>query len=156
MTPVLRAIAGDADAAALAGSLAPGFGGDEAAARDILVQTLDLLTRDPRPQPWGAYLAWAGAEAIGTCAFKAAPDPQGRVELAYMTFPAFEGRGVATAMAAALVDIAAGAGAAVAVAHTLREENASNRALKRIGFAFMGVVEDPEDGPVWRWEKPLR
>jgi hypothetical protein len=38
---------------------------------------------------------------------------------------------------------------------TLPEENASNKALKRNGFGFAGEVDDPEDGLVWRWERPL-
>ena len=59
------------------------------------------------------------------------------VEIAYMTFPAFEGRGHATATIAALVEIAAGAGARP-IALTLPEENASNRALRRNGFVFAG------------------
>ena len=138
---------------ALADELAPAFGGDPEPARDILAQTLDLLTRDPRPDPWGSYLASAGGDTIGICAFKSAPDPEGTVEIAYMTFPAFEGRGHATAMVAALVEIAEQVGAPLVVAHTLCEENASNRALKRNGFAFAGEVIDPEDGLVWRWEK---
>ena len=141
--------------AALAAELAPGFGGDPAAATEMLEQTLQLLTKDPRPDPWGCYLASANGETIGTCAFKAAPDGDGVVEIAYMTFPAFEGRGHATAMAAALVEIAETAGAAIAIAHTLPEENASNRALRRNGFGYVGEVMDPEDGLIWRWERKL-
>jgi RimJ/RimL family protein N-acetyltransferase len=151
----LRPIAPDADAAALAQQLAAGFGGDAGPAREMLEQTLRLLTTDPRPHPWGCYLAYAGEQPIGTCAFKAAPDAAGTVEIAYMTFPAFEGHGHATAMAAALVEVAGRVGASLAIAHTLPEENASNRALRRNGFAFAGEVEDPEDGRVWRWEKAL-
>ena len=151
----LHAIGLDADPAMLACDLASGFGGDPEPAREMLEQTLDLLTRDPRPDPWGCYLAACEAATVGTCAFKAAPDAAGTVEIAYMTFPAFERQGHATAMAAALVEVAAQAGARLAIANTLPEENASNRALRRNGFAFAGEVEDPEDGPVWRWEKPL-
>ena len=151
----LHPVSADADAAALAAELAPGFGGDAEPAREILEQTLQLLTREPRPDPWGCYLAEADGETVGTCAFKAAPDAAGTVEIAYMTFPAHEGRGHATAMAAALVDIAAAAGAPLVIAHTLPEENASNRALKRNGFVHVGEVIDPEDGLVWRWEKRL-
>ena len=151
----LRPLSPPVDVAELAGELAPAFGGDPEPAREILAQTLDLLTRDPRPEPWGSYLASVGAETVGICAFKAAPDAEGTVEIAYMTFPAHEGRGHATAMAAALVDVAAAPGALLVIAHTLREDNASNRVLKRNGFAFVGDVMDPEDGLVWRWEKRL-
>jgi RimJ/RimL family protein N-acetyltransferase len=41
-------------------------------------------------------------------------------------------------------------------AHTLREENASVRILRRLGFSFIGTIEDPEDGPVWRWDLARR
>jgi RimJ/RimL family protein N-acetyltransferase len=90
---------------ALVERLAPGFGGETDAARALLSQTLDLLTRDPRPDPWGSYLALEDEDVVGICAFKAAPDAAGEVELAYMTFPAFERRGHATAMAARLATL---------------------------------------------------
>src|SRR6266702_2366495 len=38
-------------------------------------------------------------------------------------------------------------------AHTLPEENASTRVLLKCGFRHLGTVVDPEDGPVWRWER---
>ena len=130
-----------------------GFGGDAQAAWDLLGQMLELLTREPRLSPWGAYLACEGATPVGICAFKTAPNPARTVEIAYMTFPAHEGRGHATAMAGALAALAFSAGAALVIAHTLPQENASNRALARNGFAFAGETIDPEDGLVWRWER---
>ena len=151
MTLRLVSIGADADPDALARDLAPGFGGDEATAREILAQTLALLTRDPRPDPWGSYLAAHDGTTVGTCAFKSAP-AEGEVELAYMTFPAFEGRGHATSMVAALAAIADAAGI-LPFAHTLPRENASNRALGRNRFTFAEELEDPEDGYVWRWER---
>jgi len=150
---VLEPIAADADVAALVQTLLPAFPGAESLAREVLAQTLDLLRRDPRPEPWGSYLARDGDNPVGLCAFKAAPDPDGIVEIAYMTFPAFEGRGHASAMAGALTRIAFEAGAPLVIAHTLPEENASTRALRRNGFAHAGETIDPEDGPVWRWER---
>ncbi len=59
-------------------------------------------------------------------------------------------------MAAALVEIARSLGSVTeVVAHTLPEANASTRILDRIGFACVGTVVDPEDGPVWRWLRAL-
>ena len=153
MTLRLAPVPIDSDLDALAASLAPGFGGDAAAGREMLAQTLALLTADPRPDPWGSYIAHDGQSAVGLCAFKAAPDPSGTVEIAYMTFPAFERRGHATAMAGALFGIACGAGAPLVIAHTLPEESASTRALRGNSFALAGEVIDPEDGLVWRWER---
>jgi ribosomal-protein-alanine N-acetyltransferase len=147
--------ADDTDPEAFAADLAPGFGGDEAPAREILAETCALLTRDPRPDPWGSYLVHLDGRPIGIAAFKSAPTPdEGEVEIAYMTFPAFEGRGHATATIAALVEIAEAAGAAP-IAHTLPEENGSNTALRRNGFVYAGEVDDPEDGLIWRWVKDI-
>lgn len=153
MTLALEPIAVATDPAQFAAELAPAFGGEEGPAREILAETAALLTRDPRPDPWGSYLARLDGQAIGIGAFKSAPTAAGEVEIAYMTFPAFEGRGHATGMIALLADIADRAGI-MPIAHTLPEKNASNRALERNGFTFAGGVEDPEDGPVWRWERP--
>jgi RimJ/RimL family protein N-acetyltransferase len=112
-----------------------------------------MLADHPRPDPWGSYIAYRDGGPVGFGAFKSAPDDKGAVEIAYMTFPAYERRGHASATAAALTDIAVGAGASLVIAHTLPQENASNRALRRNGFAFAGEVVDPEDGQVWRWER---
>jgi hypothetical protein len=57
-------------------------------------------------------------------------------------------------MIAMLAGIADEAGV-LPIAHTLPEENASNKALRRNGFAFAGEVEDPEDGLIWRWERRI-
>lgn len=151
MTLELAPIAPGTDPARFAAELAPAFGGDEGPAREILAQTVTLLTKDPRPAPWGSYLARLDGQAIGIAAFKSAPTA-GEVEIAYMTFPAFEGRGHATRVVDALAAIADRAGV-MPIAHTLPQENASNKALKRNGFAFAGEVDDPEDGLVWRWER---
>ena len=155
MTLELVPLARDTDPEAFAAALAPGFGGDEGPAREILADTCALLTRDPRPDPWGSYEVRLDGRAIGIAAFKSAPAPDGGVEIAYMTFPAYEGRGHATATIAALAAIAEAAGAAP-FAHTLPEENGSNTALRRNGFVYAGEVDDPEDGLVWRWEKARR
>ena len=149
----LRPIRAGDDVEALARELAPGFGGETADALELLGQTIGLLTRDPRPDPWGSYLAEVGHDNVGLCAFKAAPSEKGEVEIAYMTFPAFERRGHATAMAGALARIALEAGVPTVIAHTLPEENGSTRALRSNGFSHAGEVIDPEDGLVWRWEK---
>ena len=147
-------LATDVDPESFAAALAPGFGGDEGPAREILAETIALLTRDPRPDPWGSYVVQRAGRPIGVAAFKSAPDADGEVEIAYMTFPAYEGRGHATATIAALVEIAEAAGA-FPFAHTLPEENGSNTALRRNNFVYAGDVDDPEDGLVWRWVKDI-
>ena len=104
---------------------------------------------------WGGYYAVdeATREVVGSCAFKSPPTAEGAVEIAYFTYPDFEGRGYATGMARKLIALARGSPAVRRViAHTLPEANASTRVLSKAGMTFMGEVLDSEDGRVWRWE----
>jgi [ribosomal protein S5]-alanine N-acetyltransferase len=41
------------------------------------------------------------------------------------------------------------------LAHTRPETNASNAVFQRCGFTFAGAIDDPNAGPVWRWELAL-
>ena len=103
---------------------------------------------------WGGFFVFdrASRQVVGTCAFKSPPDTNGSVEIAYYTFPAFEGRGYASAMARELTGRAqAATGVRTVLAHTLAEPNASTRVLERAGFRNVGEIVDPEDGRVWRW-----
>ena len=103
-------------------------------------------------EPWIGYLAVSEETPVGTCGFKSPPQ-DGRVEIAYFTFPAFEGRGFASAMAAGLVAIARQHGPSVVVAaQTLPERNASHRVLEKLGFRHVETIEHPEDGTVWEWK----
>ena len=92
-------------------------------------------------------------EDVGSCGFKG-PPAEGVAEIAYSINTAHQGRGYATRAAQALTDYAFSQEAIhVVCAHTLPSESASTSVLKKCGFQFCGNVEDPEDGPVWRWEK---
>ena len=100
--------------------------------------------------PWIAYLAVEDGACVGTCAFKG-PPLDGCAEIAYYSFA--EGRGVATRMASALVDIASQSGPGLAVkAQTLPAESASTAVLRKLDFELLGAVEHPEDGTVWEWQ----
>lgn len=101
--------------------------------------------------PWVGYLALSATEVVGTCAFKAPPLNE-KVEIAYFTFPEFEGQGVATAMVHNLVQIARKNNPKITItAQTLPEFNASNSILKKQGFEFVGSLVHPQDGEVWEW-----
>lgn len=103
-------------------------------------------------EPWIAYFAELDGEVVGTCAFKS-PPANGRVEIAYFTFPEHEGRGIATAMASGLVLVARKHAPDVTVAaQTLPEYSASTAILQKLGFTNVGVVQHPDDGPVWEWQ----
>jgi RimJ/RimL family protein N-acetyltransferase len=77
----------------------------------------------------------------------------GRVEIAYFTFPGNEGRGIATAMAKALLGLAKRASPMIRIyAQTLPQHSASTRVLEKLGFQQTVEVDHPEDGKVWEWE----
>jgi RimJ/RimL family protein N-acetyltransferase len=124
--------------------------------REVVGQNLAFLATVPRDTPWGAYLAVddASRSIVGACAFKSGPTPERTVEIAYYTFPPYEGCGFATAMARELFRIADESRLLERViAHTLPEPNASNSLLRKVGFTHLGEVMDPEDGLVWRFER---
>jgi [ribosomal protein S5]-alanine N-acetyltransferase len=124
--------------------------------RAVAEQTVAMLLRTEATIPWTGYLAVDRIHQIvvGTCAFTAPPDAEGIVEIAYFTFPPFEGRGYASAMAARLVELAERiAGIRRVRAHTSPQGNASTRILEKLGFERIGEAIDPEAGQVWRWER---
>lgn len=90
---------------------------------------------------------------VGLGGYKGPPGDRGMVKIGYGVAPAYRGRGYATKSARSLVEGAfAVDGVAVVCAHTLPERNASVRVLERCGFRHVDVLEDPDDGVVWRWE----
>jgi RimJ/RimL family protein N-acetyltransferase len=124
-------------------------------ARAVVAQTLSLFAAVPRPSPFGGFLAsdTLTRHVVGTCGFKNGPDGHREVEIAYFTFPEFENRGYATAMARELVRIAIEAGVVEwVVAHTLPVSNASTRILQNLGFHHAGQAQDDEVGEVWKWQ----
>ncbi len=114
-----------------------------------------MIAASPRDSMFGGYLT-LDAESravVGTCGFRTQPSKDGIVEIAYFTFPRFEGRGYATSMARELLALAASSPLVRRViAHTLPERNPSTRVLEKVAMRFVGEVDDPEDGRVWRWE----
>ncbi|HUL83542.1 MAG TPA: GNAT family protein [Gammaproteobacteria bacterium] len=90
---------------------------------------------------------------VGSCGFKG-PPAEGIVEIAYGVAIEQRGRGYATEAAAALVAYAFDRDdVSVVRAHTLPDADASQRVLAKCGFEHVGEVDDPEDGPVCRFEK---
>ncbi|HMC92855.1 MAG TPA: GNAT family N-acetyltransferase [Allosphingosinicella sp.] len=151
---LVPAIAGEIEAMPLCllRGIAEGFEDAEEAAATLRA-IFDQFETVARPPQWGQFWSrdTAGDHYVGLVGFKSAPQ-DGAVEIAYFTFPRFEGRGFASE---AIRHLVAHAGRAVdrVIAHTLPEESPSTRALRRCGFACVGDELDPEEGEVWRWER---
>jgi [ribosomal protein S5]-alanine N-acetyltransferase len=119
--------------------------------KDVCQANLAIFNNQPST-PWCAYFLEQNHQLVGTCAFKSVP-VNGRVEIAYFTFPDYEGQGIATRMADHLVNLAKAEDPSVIVfAQTLAKHSASTRILRRRGFVHTKTFVDPEDGELWEWE----
>jgi [ribosomal protein S5]-alanine N-acetyltransferase len=120
-------------------------------------QWLAALHESTGSDPWrfGFFVIdRAQRRVIGSAGFKGPPDATGFVEIGYGIVSSCQGRGYASEAAAALLRFAfANQNVQCVRAHTLPAANASTRVLEKCGFRFAGPVVDPEDGPVWRWER---
>lgn len=125
----------------------------------LVGRTLTVAPLSVDQLEWGGYFAVATStrEVVGSCAFKGQPSEAGVVEIAYFTYPDFEGQGYATSMASKLIELA-GRDTRIkrVIAHTLPAANASTRVLEKAAMRFVGEVIDPDDGPVWQWEAPIQ
>jgi ribosomal-protein-alanine N-acetyltransferase len=101
--------------------------------------------------PWVGYFVLRENEVVGSCGFTG-PPKDGRAEIAYWTFPQFEGQGIAGFSCRELIAIAKLAMPTVIItAKTAPEHNASTKILQKNGFTFSEVVQDEEIGDAWLW-----
>jgi RimJ/RimL family protein N-acetyltransferase len=102
--------------------------------------------------PWTGYLLRRGSEYLGGGAF-VGPPANGRVEIAYFTLPAHEGKGFGRTTATLLVERARRADPGLALwAKTLPRDNASTAILRSLGFRRAGSTIDHEIGEAWAWQ----
>ncbi len=115
--------------------------------------SLEKITAYPDSMVWWTYLPvhLKTNTLLGCCGFKGEPDDQGMVEIGYEIAEEYRNQGYATELTGLLVKIAFENPRVNGVlAHTLAEENASVRVLKKNNFIF---IEEIEDGIVWKWIK---
>lgn len=127
----------------------------DSAVTGIFAPEMAALSAQTHIPPWCGYIGRRGGVPMGFGGFKGSPDASGEVEIGYLTFPQYEGQGVASAIAAEMIAIAKREDVAVVSAHTLAEENASTTVLRRNGFVRDGESHDPDEGIVWRWRLDL-
>lgn len=121
----------------------------------VIAGQASLYARCPASPPLIGYLARdpATGAVIGSCSFILRREAEA-VEIAYFTFPPYEGRGYAKAMARALLSIAATVPEhRRLVAFTLPSTGASSHILASHGFSRAGVSIDEDAGEVWAWER---
>lgn len=123
---------------------------------EVSAEFLARLKESAAPDPWkDGFAIFHNADnvIIGLCGFAGPPGADGTVEIAYGIAPGYQNRGYAGETAQELVAFALASGRVRTVcAHTLPENNASTRVLKKCGFTRTGEVTHPDDGLVWRWE----
>jgi [ribosomal protein S5]-alanine N-acetyltransferase len=120
--------------------------------QDVIPMTVELYKKAGFHSPWISYVVLLDNVPVGAGAFKSAP-VNGRVEIAYFTFPKFENKGIGTQTVTSLIDIAKKHDPTIQIfAQTLPEDNASGHILQKLHFVKTKEVMHPEDGKVWEWE----
>lgn len=113
-----------------------------------------IAVDEPEPNRWPGYLfvdRSIGA-LIGNGGYAGEPNEAGEVEVGYEVAPGYRNLGYASEAVRALVDNALKVAAVTAViAHTLAEENASVRVLRKVGFQWDGEMVAEDAGAIWRW-----
>ena len=129
---------------------------DAADKAQLSADWLARLHASTAPDPWVHGFSMVHLDTgttVGQCGFKGPPAADGAVEIAYGIASDQESKGYATEAARALVAYALSVDQVKLVrAHTLPASNASKRVLAKCGFQFVGEINDPEDGLVWRFE----
>lgn len=101
--------------------------------------------------PWVGYFVVCQNQVVGSCGFVGQPR-EGKVEISYWTFKAFEGQGIASFACKELIAIAYHADPGLTiVAKTAPEHNASTKILTNNKFVFTEIVQDDEIGDAWLW-----
>ena len=124
----------------------------------VFPEVLDLALEAARTgnQEWGVYLFFDASDGalVGNGGWKG-PPVDGCAEIGYSVAEGRRNRGIATAAVHEFIRAGCAARLERIIAHTLPFESASTSVLRRCGFAMTATDEDPEEGPVWRWELPL-
>lgn len=120
--------------------------------------TYDRIKDNPGDSAWWMMLLFIHQQdrtLAGLGGYKGPPDPQGMVEIGYQIYEPYRNQGLATEAANGMINRAfEHPDVNLVQAHTLAEENASVRVLKKCGMVFTGAFDDPDDGPIWQWQLP--
>ena len=119
--------------------------------KEILLSTQNFYRSVGYAEPWISYWGCHADRLVGVCSFKAKPKND-KVEIAYYTFPEFEGRGFATSMAKQLIELCYDTNPQLTItAQTAKGQGPSQRILENLGFRCLGSIRDLQDGEVLEW-----
>lgn len=121
---------------------------------EAMIWMRDFLREHEADLSWWNFLMIHRRDVrlIGTCGYKGTPSSSGEVEIGYEIAKRYEGQGLATEAARALVENAFSFDSVKRItAHTLAEKNASNHLLQKLGFQYIREHIDIEDGTIWEW-----
>ena len=116
----------------------------------------DSLRDDPESAYWGPFLiVLKTGEAVGSAGFVTQSSRDGQRELGYSIYAQFQGRGLASEAASALVAWALAQPGTGGVRATIPPWHvASQRVAAHAGLRPTGRMEtDPDEGPVEVWER---
>ena len=127
------------------------------AMEDALPVMRDGLRDDSESAVWGPFLIVAkqSGEAVGSAGFSSRPDPDQYRLFGYSVYPSFQGQGIASEAASALVAWALtqpgmrGVRATIPPWHVASQRVAAHAGLRRTGR----METDPDEGPVEVWER---
>lgn len=124
--------------------------------RDALPFMRDRLNSDPTEVGWSQWLILLRetGSAAGSAGFVGKPDDAGVVTLGYSIYPEFEGRGVATEAARALIEWAFDQAEVIRVRATIPPWHAASlRVARKANMKRVGTAHDDEAGEVLVYEK---
>jgi RimJ/RimL family protein N-acetyltransferase len=117
----------------------------------------DSLRDAPASAFWGPFLIVLPetGQAVGSAGFLSQPDRDGHRDFGYSVYPSFQGRGIASEAASALVAWALAQPGTSCVRATIPPWHvASQRVAAHAGLRRTGGMEiDPDEGPVEVWER---
>jgi RimJ/RimL family protein N-acetyltransferase len=118
---------------------------------DVVLARLTLAS-DSTGTAWSApWLIVSDGVVVGMLGFKG-PPRAGEIEVGYGVAPSQQGRGVATAALAALLDLVRAEGLTVR-ADAATWNLASQGVLRRLGFVEVGRSSSLEDGELINWQR---
>ena len=122
--------------------------------RPAFSYSLQKIRAKPESVAWWTYLPILtdSNTLIGSCGYKGPPDESGKVEIGYEVAQNYRSQGYATEIAGKLIEQAFEHQQVQMVeAHTLAEENASVKVLRKSGFEFIEELPNEEVGKIWKW-----